>query len=110
MRTATPSEPAKTVRRGKQVQSRGNGSLATADSEHAQDILQAMLAFRDGDLTQRLPAGWGGVFGKIADAFNDAAALNDRRVRENQRVCQAVGKEGKLKQRMSVPGAKGAWA
>ena len=76
----------------------------------AQQILQAMLAFRDGDLSQRLPAGWSGVFGKIADAFNDVAALNDRRVRENQRVCQAVGKEGKLKQRMSVPGAAGAWA
>ncbi|HVY07463.1 MAG TPA: HAMP domain-containing protein [Burkholderiales bacterium] len=69
-----------------------------------------MLAFRDGDLTQRLPSGWTGVFGKIADAFNEVAALNDRRVRENRRVCQAVGKEGKLKQRVSVPGASGAWA
>ncbi|MFL6581221.1 MAG: HAMP domain-containing protein [Burkholderiales bacterium] len=69
-----------------------------------------MLALREGDLSQRLPASWSGVFGKIAAAYNDVAALNDRRVRENQRVCQAVGKEGKLKQRMRVPGAAGAWA
>ncbi|HTS54068.1 MAG TPA: HAMP domain-containing protein [Burkholderiales bacterium] len=69
-----------------------------------------MLALRDGDLSQRLPAGWSGVFGKIAEAFNEVAALNDRRVRENQRVCQAVGKEGKLRQRMNVPGVAGAWS
>jgi HAMP domain-containing protein/CheY-like chemotaxis protein/signal transduction histidine kinase len=87
----------------------GNGSPRSED-DYAQQILQAMLAFRDGDLSQRLPAGWSGVFGKIADAFNDVATLNHRRVQENQRVCQAVGKEGKLKQRISVPGAAGAWA
>jgi HAMP domain-containing protein len=87
----------------------GNGAVRN-EPEYARDILQAMLALRDGDLSQRLPAGWSGVFGKIADAFNDVAAINDRRVRENQRVCQAVGKEGKLKQRMNVPGVAGAWA
>src|SRR5689334_13075733 len=112
MRTATHSQSA-TARGTKrtQQQHRGNGAAAVStEDQHAQQILQVMLAFRDGDLTQRLPAGWSGVFGKIADAFNDVATLNDRRVRENQRVCQAVGKEGKLKQRMSVPGAGGAWA
>ena len=109
MKNATRSETAAAVHRAKSVQGRGNGSTAS-DGEHAQHILQAMVALRDGDLSQRLPVGWSGVFGKIAEAFNDVAALNDRRVRENQRVCQAVGKEGKLKQRMSVPGAAGAWA
>src|SRR5215831_16361281 len=87
----------------KRIPGRTNGS-SVREGEYAQHILQAMLALRDGDLSQRLPAGWSGVFGKIAEAFNDVAALNDRRVRENQRVCQAVGKEGKLKQRMNVPG------
>jgi HAMP domain-containing protein len=87
----------------------GNGSGAS-EQQQAQFILEAMLALREGDLSQRLPASWSGVFGKIATAYNDVAALNDRRVRENQRVCQAVGKEGKLKQRMRVPGVAGAWA
>jgi len=109
MRNATRSGTATAARSRASVQHRGNGSTAT-EGEYGQQILQAMLAFRDGDLSQRLPAGWSGVFGKIADAFNDVAALNDRRVRENERVCQAVGKEGKLRQRMSVPGAAGAWA
>jgi len=109
LKIATPSEIAAPVDRAKPVRGRGNGSAAT-DGERAQHILQAMLAFRDGDLSQRLPASWNGVFGKIAEAFNDVAAFNDRRVREKQRVCQAVGKEGKLRQRMNVPGALGAWA
>jgi hypothetical protein len=107
MRNAIPSATATEVRRAKPL--RGNGA-AIGEDEQAQRMLQAMLALRDGDLSQRLPAGWNGVFGKIAEVFNDIAALNDRRFRENQRVCQAVGKEGKLKQRMSVPGAAGAWA
>ena len=109
MRNAVRSESTPAAQRVRPVRSRGNGSTVTED-DYAQHILHAMLAFRDGDLSQRLPAGWSGVFGKIAGAFNDVAALNDRRVRENERVCQAVGKQGKLKQRMSVPGAAGAWA
>jgi len=109
MGNATRSEAALTGGNKMRSQHRGNGSIA-GEAEYGQHVLQAMIAFRDGDLSQRLPAGWGGVFGKIADAFNEVAALNDRRVHENRRVCQAVGKEGKLKQRMSVPGAAGAWA
>src|SRR5438477_12276740 len=106
-KTALPAA-SPTAGKKTRVQPRGNGS--TAEAQYEQQLLEAMIAFRDGDLSQRLPVGWSGVFGKIADAFNDVAALNDRRVRENRRVCQAVGKEGKLRQRMSVPGVAGAWA
>ena len=108
MRNASSAEAGAVVQRTK-YQGGNNGS-SLSDPQQAQFILEAMLALRDGDLSQRLPASWSGVFGKIATAYNDVAALNDRRVRENQRVCQAVGKEGKLKQRMRVPGAAGAWA
>jgi hypothetical protein len=51
-----------------------------------------------------------GVEGKIADAFNDIVSLAERRARETARVSHMVGREGKLKQRMSVPGAVGGWA
>src|SRR5215467_8124537 len=106
---ANATGPASGATGGKtSMKHRGNGSASEA--EYGQQILEAMIAFRNGDLSQRLPAGWGGVFGEIADAFTEVAVLNDRRVQENQRVCQAVGKEGKLRQRMSVPGAGGAWA
>jgi HAMP domain-containing protein/CheY-like chemotaxis protein/signal transduction histidine kinase len=87
-----------------------NGDATGADGDPMRHVLRAMLAFRDGDFTQRLPSEWTGVLGKIADTFNEVAALNDRRMREKKRVCQVVGKEGKLRQRMSVPRATGAWA
>ena len=73
-------------------------------------LLAAMLAFRDGDFSVRLPPDVTGINGKIADAFNDIVAVSDRRAHETRRVSHAVGKEGKLKQRMAVPGVTGGWA
>jgi HAMP domain-containing protein/signal transduction histidine kinase/CheY-like chemotaxis protein len=102
-----------------------NGPTATLDSagfavpavsggngvDHfSTQLLNALLSLRDGDFAVRLPADLTGVNGKIADAFNDIAAVSDRRARETTRVSRAVGKEGKLKQRMSVPGVVGGWA
>ena len=66
-----------------------------------------MLSFRDGDFSTRMPSNLTGVEGKIADAFNEIVIFSDRRARETVRVSTAVGKEGKLKQRMNVPG--GSW-
>ena len=57
-----------------------------------------------------MPADLTGINGKIADAFNDIVAVSERRARETARVSHAVGKEGKLRQRMTVPGAVGGWA
>ena len=51
-----------------------------------------------------------GVEGKIADAFNDILLVSERRAVETARVCRVVGKEGKLKERMRVPGAVAGWA
>jgi len=73
-------------------------------------LLAAMLAYRDGNFTVRMPSDLVGVNGKIADAFNDIANMSERRARETARVSHAVGKEGKLKQRMAVPGVVGGWA
>ena len=39
-------------------------------------LLQALVALEKGDFTVRLPANWIGVPGKVADAFNRVAELN----------------------------------
>src|SRR5215204_2938638 len=84
---------------------------ATIDSDQFSGaLLSAMLSFRAGDFAARMPADLTGVQGKIADAFNDIAAVSERRAQETARVSHAVGKQGKLKQRMSVAGATGGWA
>ena len=89
----------------------GNGRNGSQDGEqfHRQ-LLEAMLAFRNGDFRVRLPANLTGIDGKIADAFNDVLSISEQRADETARVCRVVGKEGKLRQRMTVPGAVGGWA
>jgi len=73
-------------------------------------MLTAMTACRDGDFSVRLPADWEGTEARIAEAFNHALAHDDRISREVGRLSTSVGKEGRLKQRMSLPGAMGGWA
>ncbi len=83
---------------------------ASSGDAFAKQLLTAMLAFRQGDFAVRLPADLTGLDGKIADAFNDIVAVSERRARETARVSVAVGKEGRLRQRMSAPGISGGWA
>ena len=73
----------------------------------ARQLLAAMVELRDGNFAVRMPADLVGVPGKIADVFNDVATANQRRAAETARICRVVGKEGKLKERMVVPGADG---
>jgi HAMP domain-containing protein/signal transduction histidine kinase/DNA-binding response OmpR family regulator len=73
-------------------------------------LLAALLEFRDGNFAVRLPSGLIGLDGKIADAFNDIATLADRRAREIARVSRMVGKEGLVKERLSVAGMVGTRA
>ena len=81
--------------------------LADARSRH---ILKAFVAFRDGDFSARLPADWPGIEGRIAETFNQTIAREESITREVKRLSVTVGKEGRLKQRMSLPGAVGDWA
>ncbi|WP_348547514.1 HAMP domain-containing protein, partial [Chthoniobacter sp.] len=96
-----PEDPPKTATNGT--------NHSQEERDRSLDILEAMLALRSGNFSARLPAGWTGVHGKIADAFNDVATMNKRRSEETTRVCRVVGKEGKLKQRIRVPGLVGEW-
>jgi HAMP domain-containing protein/signal transduction histidine kinase/DNA-binding response OmpR family regulator len=88
----------------------GNGQPAERSSAFASDLLSALLRFKDGDFSARLAPDFTGIEGKIADVFNEILSVSARRATEISRVCRVVGQEGKLKQRMNVPGAVGGWA
>jgi hypothetical protein len=90
----------------KNASTNGNGNGESWELE----LLAAMLAFRKGDFTTRLPEGWTGVRGKIADAFNDVLGMSERRSGEAARVSRVVGKEGRLRQRIVITGMVGGWA
>src|SRR5690348_7611749 len=88
----------------------GAAAAAAEANAFSRQLLSAMLALRDGEFGVRLPSDLVGIDGKIADTFNEIVAVSERRARETERVSRSVGKEGKLKQRMSVPGIAGRWA
>jgi methyl-accepting chemotaxis protein len=86
------------------------GTNGEQSSSFSDQLLTAMLSFREGDFSVRMPNNLTGVEGKIADAFNNIVLFSDRRAKETLRVSKRVGKEGKLKQRMNVPQGIGGWA
>jgi len=76
----------------------------------SRQILAGLVSFRDGDFTVRLPGDWAGTDGRIAEAFNEAIGREGDITKEASRLSATVGKEGRLTQRMNVPGAVGGWA
>ncbi len=85
----------------------GAGSKGRADELAL--ILAGLQTMRDGDFSVRLPVGWLGLQGKIADTFNDIVSANEQMARELKRVGQAVGKEGKTRERTRFQQPRGLW-
>ncbi len=83
--------------------------IATHDAE-LEELLDAMKSLRRGNVGVRLPEHWLGLTGKLAEAFNEVVDLNAGLAAELSRLRQVVGKEGKLKQRATLPQARGFWA
>src|SRR5216110_1375557 len=73
-------------------------------------LLAALVAFKRGDFSARLPDDWTGVAGKIADAFNELIRTNQRMTHELERIRRVVGKEGRITQRASVGDVSDSWA
>src|SRR5688572_585295 len=113
-KTGRPS--ARNARKARKPLGRSSTPKLAATANHkqfevrARQLHAAMVAFRDGDFGVRLPTDWDGTDGRIAEAFNQALAHEDRITGEITRLSAAVGKEGRRRQRMSVPGAIGGWA
>jgi signal transduction histidine kinase/HAMP domain-containing protein/ActR/RegA family two-component response regulator len=73
-------------------------------------LLSALMAFKRGDFSARLPENWTGVPGKIADTFNAVIEANERMTRELERIGRVVGKEGRIAQRASIGEVTNSWA
>jgi HAMP domain-containing protein/signal transduction histidine kinase/DNA-binding response OmpR family regulator len=112
MTLVDPHAPPSGPKRGKNGKVDGDSHFENDDiaNDRARRMLAAMVAFRDGDFSVRLPSDWMGLEGRIADAFNQALAHEETFSRSVERLSVSVGKEGRLKQRMSLPGAIGGWA
>src|SRR6266498_1185163 len=87
-----------------------HSSRLNGDGLDNKQLLAALMAFKRGDFTVRLPDDWIGFGGKIADAFNDVIATNQRMTQELERIGRVVGKQGRIAQRASLGDVLDCWA
>ena len=106
---ATAVQPTPKAKGGQKSASRNGTTPEPSTNEYLSAILQGLQRMKEGDFSARLPVAWTGLPGKIADYFNDIISANERMAQELQRVGQAVGKEGKSRERIRVPRHRGSW-
>src|SRR5436190_1805329 len=86
-----------------------NRSTTNGSELDTRQLLSALMVFKRGDFSARLPEDWTGVAGKIADTFNDVIRTNQRMTQELERIVRVVGKEGRITQRASLSDVSESW-
>src|SRR5207302_8494045 len=80
-----------------------NGSRFNGENQfELKQLLNALIAFKHGSFSVRLPVDWTGLAGKVADTFNEVIAINERMSLSPERMGRVVGKEGRTGPRMSL--------
>src|SRR6187431_710865 len=88
------------------------GAKPTPNGKDALDLnhlLYALQAMRVGDFSVRMAGNQLGIEGKIADAFNEIVAANERMAKQLEQVGQVVGRDGKTRQRVRLGLSGGSW-
>jgi signal transduction histidine kinase/HAMP domain-containing protein/CheY-like chemotaxis protein len=86
-----------------------NQQVGAADELDEAVLLSVLSDVENGDFSVRMPLGWTGVPGKIADRLNNVIAANEALGAELARVSRVVGKEGRLSQRVRSRGSDQVW-
>ena len=81
----------------------------TVDAAVLEEILEALIAARDGDFSRRLSRRRRGLVGEIGAAYNELVSTNARMEKELARMRRVVGREGRMDQRASMGAAGGGW-
>src|SRR5437764_2618198 len=85
-------------------------SLRNGNDFDTRQLLSALMAFKRGVFSVRLPEHWTGIAGKIADMFNDVIRTNQRMGQELERIVRVVGKEGRITQRATLRNVSESWS
>jgi signal transduction histidine kinase/HAMP domain-containing protein len=73
-------------------------------------LLRVLTDVAAGDFSVRMPIGWTGTAGKIADSLNEVLAANETLETELARAARIIGTEGRLSQRVRFRGTGRAWS
>ena len=88
----------------------GNGAPeAQVEPAVLEEILEALIAARDGDFSRRLSRRRRGLVGEIGAAYNELVARNARMAKELARIRRVIGREGRMDQRATLGPAGGDW-
>src|SRR6202022_2339634 len=82
---------------------------AATSTLNTTELLSALVAFKNGDFSVRLPSDKTGGGGKVYDVLNDIFEQNEQMAGEVGRISNSVGKEGRITQRAAMA-AKGGYA
>src|SRR5215218_6149516 len=104
-RRATPAKANGVGRTATEQPSAANGTEPAV----LEEILDALVAARDGDFSRRLSRRRRGLLGEIAAAYNDLVAMNASMEKELARMRRVIGREGRMDQRASLGSAGGGW-
>jgi HAMP domain-containing protein/CheY-like chemotaxis protein/signal transduction histidine kinase len=88
---------------------RGTRKQASRDRALRQ-LLDGLRAVDGGDFTVRLNPNGDPLVAEVVEAFNRVAGKHQRLTDEMVRVSQSVGREGRMRDRVGLAGASGAWA
>ncbi len=88
----------------------GSNDDSFDESVDANALLQFLEQAKRGDFSARMPLGWTGLAGKVADGFNEFVSVNETFCAELARVSDLVGKQGKLSQRIERGGMTARWS
>ena len=81
----------------------------TVDAAVLEEILEALVAARDGDFSRRLSRRRQGLVGEIGAAYNELVSMNGKMEKELGRMRRVIGREGRMDQRASLGPAGGGW-
>jgi HAMP domain-containing protein/signal transduction histidine kinase/CheY-like chemotaxis protein len=98
------------AQRGGDATARAARPTVEVDAAGLDRLLAALSAARDGDLRTRLPVSGDGVLGELAATFNDLVSRQQYLVSELVRTGRAVGRDGRLGERLNPGPGAGAWA
>src|SRR3954469_24232480 len=113
--TSTATAKGKEAGRRPTSQPGGDGHRNGGSADEALDpralhaLVEALDAARRGDFSVRLNKRRKGVMGDVAASYNDLVEQNQRMSRELVRIAKIIGREGRMTERASLPGAAGGW-
>lgn len=80
------------------------------DEMYLAQILNVLIALRNGDFSVKMPTNLTSLEGKIADTLYEVLETKKAFIGSVVKICKTVGKEGKIDKRIDFETGRGDWS